>query len=150
MDAPKLRVAKDVKAPMPASELEMEKTQDKLQGELSKMAESPDDPDFEKELIAGAEKGRKIIAAELEAADWNLKIGRRLKLVSATEIDVIGVVRDGSGSYYTFEIRERKTGKRGNGSIATEEFLTLEKTPAALGKWLRRLVNASLGERLDR
>lgn len=150
MDAPKLRVAKDVKAPMPASEPEMEKAQEKLQSEISEMAKGADDPAFEKELLEGAEKGRKIIAAELEAADWSVKIGRRLKLVSATEIEIERVERGGGGSFYNIEFRERHTGKRGKGSLATEEFLTLEKTPPALGKWLRRFVNAALGERLDR
>ncbi len=149
MESKTLRVAKDVKAPMPATESEEAKVKESLKGEVASIAKEADDPAFLEAMKDGAEKGRVVIAAELEAADWNLKIGHRMKHVAAVPID-IDVKRAKTGGYYRFWVRDKNTGDEGNGTIQTEEFLAMEKTPRALGKWLRRLVNAALGQRLDR
>lgn len=102
-------------------------------------------------LIAQGSEGRRSVeTVDASALDHREKIGRALKLAAAVPIEISNIWREEHGRVYRFEVRDKKTGHVGTGTISHEAFLNrLERDPKGVGKWFRRLVNASLGRNIN-
>ncbi len=128
-----------------------------LAGRAQAIADAPDDEQVEEEIKAGVEANIALVKADLTAADWTEKIGRRVKQISPVEIEKLHVerfdTRDNEGrlleggAYYNVTFRTVKGGKEAFLSVQTKQFVVMSEKERA--KWLRRLINAALKRPLN-